>query len=149
MMMAEVLLLRNDAPGAEEWLTRAIDVENANDDRYFSAEVHRISAICLARRGETELARAALQKAVDVARSQGARFFELRAALTIVQHDPTQGGVALRSVIADFPEPELWPEVESARQILGYRSCSVGAASLPGASFNRVRNARSALPPYR
>jgi len=117
-MMAEVLLLRNDVAAAEEWLTRAIDVENANDDRYFSAEIHRLLAICLASRGQTEAARAPLQKAIEVSRSQGARFFELRAALTLARHDPQQGHAAVRSVVASFPEPEPWPEVEAARRIL-------------------------------
>jgi DNA-binding winged helix-turn-helix (wHTH) protein/tetratricopeptide (TPR) repeat protein len=117
-MMAEVLLLRNDVAGAEEWLTRAIDVENANDDRYFSAEIHRLLAICLASGGQTEAARAPLQKAIQVSRSQGARFFELRAALTLARHDPQQGHAAVRSVVASFPEPEPWPEVEAARRIL-------------------------------
>ncbi len=117
-MMAEVLLLRKDVAGAEEWLTRAIDVENANDDRYFSAEIHRLSAICLACHGQTAAARAPLQKALEVSRSQGARFFELRAALTLAQHDPKQGRTALRSVVANVPEPEPWPEVEAARRIL-------------------------------
>ncbi len=117
-MMAEVLLLRKDVAGAEEWLTGAIAVENANDDRYFSAEIHRLSAVCLARHGQTEAARARLQNAIDVSRSQGARFFELRAALTLAQHEPTQGRAALRSVMARVPEPEPWPEVEAARRIL-------------------------------
>ena len=117
-MMAEVLLLRKDLAGAEEWLTRAIEVETANDDRYFSAEVHRLSAICLACHGEAEAARAPLQRAIAVSRSQGARFFELRAALTLAQNDPEQGRMALRSVVASVPEPEPWPEVEAARRIL-------------------------------
>jgi predicted ATPase len=117
-MMAEVLLLRKDVAGAEEWLTSAIEVEDGNDDRYFSAEIHRLLAICLAGRRQTEAAREALQKAIDLSRAQGARFFELRAALTLAQHDPAQGCAVLQSVITNVPEPEPWPEVESARRIL-------------------------------
>ena len=117
-MMAEVLLLGQNAAAAEEWLRRAIDVENANDDRYFSAEIHRLLAICLASRGRTEAVCALLQKAIEVSQSQGARFFELRAALALAQYDPRRGREALRSVMAQLAEPEPWPEVEAARRIL-------------------------------
>jgi DNA-binding winged helix-turn-helix (wHTH) protein/predicted ATPase len=117
-MMAEVLLLQHDVAAAEEWLTRANDVGNANDDRYFSAEIHRLSATCLAFHGRTEAARALLQTALEVSKSQGARFFELRAALSLAQLDPTQGRAALRSVVANAFDPESWPEVDAARRIL-------------------------------
>jgi len=117
-MMAEVLLLRNDVAAAEEWLTRAIAVENANDDRYFSAEVHRLSAVCLARAGRIAPARTQLHTALAVSRSQGARFFELRAALTLASHDPAQGRTAACAALSSFPEPEPWLEIEAARRIV-------------------------------
>jgi 5-methylcytosine-specific restriction endonuclease McrBC regulatory subunit McrC len=99
-------------------LKRAIDFEHSHDDRYFAAEVRRLSAVCLAARGETESARSHLDKALEISRSQGATMFELRAALTIAElagHDAT---AALQSVMARFPEPENWPEIEAARRIL-------------------------------
>ena len=117
-MMAEVLLLGNQPAAAETWLMRAIDFENSHDDRYFVAEVHRLSAVCLAARGETQGARAHLHKALDVARSQGATLFELRAAVTLAEHDVPEAREALRSVLARFPEPEPWSEVNAAQRIL-------------------------------
>jgi len=117
VMMAEVLLLRKDVAAAEDWLTRAIDVENANEDRYFSAEVHRLSAVCRAARGESNAARAELQKALDVSRSQGARFFELRAAMALTEHHRKEGLPVLCSVLAHFPEPEPWPEIQAAQRM--------------------------------
>lgn len=117
-MMAEVLLLRKDVASAEDWLTRAIDVENANDDRYFSAEVHRLSAICHAARDQTDAARAQLHKALDVSRSQGARFFELRAAITLARYDLEEGRAAIDSALASFPEPEPWPEMQAAQRMV-------------------------------
>lgn len=122
VMMAEVLLLRKDFAGAEEWLVRARDVEEANDDRYFSAEIRRLSAACLAERGYTDAAVTMLLSAIDVASSQGASFFELRAALTLVEHDSVRGRAAVRSVMEDFPEPEPWPEVNAARRLLSERT---------------------------
>lgn len=117
-MMAEVLLLRNERSAAVEWLDSAIDVEMANDDRYFSAEIHRLSAVCLAAGKRSDAVTARLHKAIAVSRSQGARLFAMRAALTLAQYDPAEGCNALRSAWADFPEPEPWPEIEAARQML-------------------------------
>jgi predicted ATPase len=117
-MMAEALLLRDDVAAAQEWLTGAADVENANDDRYFSAEIHRLCAVCLAARERTEAARTELRKAIDVSRSQGARFFELRAALALAAHSPKEGRAAVAAVLANFPEPDPWPEIETARRML-------------------------------
>ena len=117
-MMAEVLLLRHDVAAAEQWLGGAADVENANDDRYFSAEVHRLCATCLAARGQTDAARSELQKAMAVAQSQQATFFELRAALTLAGLSPKEGRAAVAAVLANFPEPEPWPEIETARRML-------------------------------
>jgi DNA-binding winged helix-turn-helix (wHTH) protein/tetratricopeptide (TPR) repeat protein len=118
-MMAEVLLLRNDVDAAEEWLRRARHVGNANDDKYFTAEVHRLLATCLAARGDGDRARAELHAALDVSRSQGAMFFELRAALTLAGLDPANGCDALCAALARFPEPEPWPEVRAAQRIAG------------------------------
>ena len=117
-MIAEVLFLRQDLEGAEEWLRRAIDVENANDDRYFSAEVHRLLATCLSSRGETQAARGLLQAAIEVSRLQGATLFELRAALTLTRLDPEAGRAGLESVMAEIRGLEAWPEIEAARRIL-------------------------------
>jgi DNA-binding winged helix-turn-helix (wHTH) protein/tetratricopeptide (TPR) repeat protein len=117
-MMAEALLLRNEAVAAEEWLRRAHHVGNANDDRYFAADVHRLLATCLTARGDRDRARAELLTALDVAQSQGAMFFELRAALMLAEHDLTDGRDALRAVLGRFPEPEPWLEVRAAQRIL-------------------------------
>jgi predicted ATPase len=66
-MMAEALLVGKQAAKTEAWLMRAIDFEDSHDDQYFAAEVHRLSAVCLAARGETEGARAHLHKALGLA----------------------------------------------------------------------------------
>jgi DNA-binding winged helix-turn-helix (wHTH) protein/tetratricopeptide (TPR) repeat protein len=117
-MMAEVLLLSDDLAGAETWLRQATEFERSHDDRYFSAQVRRLSAVCLARRGQLVEALAGLRDAIDVARSQGAVTFELRAALSLAAQDPEEGRLALRSVLARFPEPEPWPELRAAQRIL-------------------------------
>jgi predicted ATPase len=117
-MMTEVLLLCDDIPAAEEWLMQATAFEESHDDRYFAAEVHRLSAVCRAKRGRIDDACSELRAATAVARTQGAATFELRAALQLAEHDAHEGRLALRSVLATFPESAPWPELESARRIL-------------------------------
>jgi hypothetical protein len=54
----------------------------------------------------------------ESSRKQGATMFELRAALTAAELAGPDALSALHAVMARFPEPENWPEVETARQIL-------------------------------
>lgn len=117
-MLAEVLLLRGDRADAEHQLARATELMNAHSDRYFAAEVHRLSAVCRSMRGATGEAVALLHTAIDVARSQGATMFELRAALDLATHDPGQAREIVAAVLASLPEPEPWPDVVRATRLL-------------------------------
>ena len=113
-MMAEVLLLERDVEDARTWIQRATALMDANADLYFAAEVHRLAARC-----ETEGSGAAiahLRRAVDVARLQGAKLFELRAALDLIGVEPKEGKAAVAVALTDFPEPEPWTEIMRARQ---------------------------------
>jgi ATP/maltotriose-dependent transcriptional regulator MalT len=117
-MMADVLLLRDDIAAAETWLRQATEFQRSHDDRYFAAEVHRLSAVCCAKQGRIDEACSGLREAIDVARSQGASTFELRAALSLSELVPQEGRAAICSVLERFPEQEAWPEVERARRLL-------------------------------
>jgi predicted ATPase len=117
-MMAEVLLVGKQPAEAEAWLMRAIEFDTLHDDRYFAAEVRRLLAVCLTTRGDTEGARGYLHTALEISRSQGAALFELRAALTLAEHDVHVARAALRSIMASFPEPEPCSEVNAAQRIL-------------------------------
>jgi serine/threonine protein kinase/tetratricopeptide (TPR) repeat protein len=117
-MIAEVLLARHDVVAADGWLKQAIEIEHSHDDRYFAAEVQRLSAICSARQGRTDHARSGFRAAIEVARSQGATTFVLIAALSLAEMNLGEGRVAVRNALADFPEPEAWPEVVAAQRLL-------------------------------
>ncbi|HUP41179.1 MAG TPA: AAA family ATPase [Vicinamibacterales bacterium] len=117
-MMAEVLLLNRDPARARDWIERAIVLMNANADMYFAAEVHRLAARCDRERGTTAAAREHLHIATDIARSQRAKLFELRAALDLGEIEADGGKRALAAALIDFPEPEPWPEVMSARLVV-------------------------------
>lgn len=110
-MMAEVLLLGRDVAQARRWLSEALEAECDHDDAYFSAEIHRLAAVCdltFDNRGPDEH----LTRALAISRQQGAAFFELRAALTArARH----GDAALvRDALARLPQSEPWPDVVSA-----------------------------------
>jgi hypothetical protein len=117
-MIAEVLLAHGDFASAERWLKQATEFESSHDDLYFSAEVHRLSAICLARQSRTDQALSGLHKTIEVARSQGATTFELRAALSLADMELPEGRAAIRDALAHFPEPEPWPEIIAAHRFL-------------------------------
>jgi class 3 adenylate cyclase/predicted ATPase/ABC-type transport system involved in cytochrome c biogenesis ATPase subunit len=92
---------------------------------WFHAEVHRVRGELLMklRQPDTVAAEAALARAIEIARSQGTRTFELRAALSLAklyqatgQHD--LAGKVLAGAVAGFnASPEL-PEIEEARRLL-------------------------------
>jgi hypothetical protein len=116
-MMAEVLLARSNLTAAEACLTQAMEFETSHDDRYFAAEVRRLSGVCLARQGRTEEARARLCEAREIARAQGATMFELRSSLSLADVTLREGREAARDVLARFPEPEPWPEIVAAQSL--------------------------------
>jgi tetratricopeptide (TPR) repeat protein len=117
-MTAEVLLLKDDIDGAQAWLSQGLELSNQHSEHFFDAELHRLSAVCLLKRRQREAARAHLQSALDIARSQEAAIFELRAGLVLAEHDLPDWRSVLTSVLARFPEPEPWPEVLESNRIL-------------------------------
>jgi DNA-binding winged helix-turn-helix (wHTH) protein len=117
-MMGEVLLLGGDVTGAARWIDEALTSGRSHDDRYVSAEVHRLAARSAALRRESERALAFLHTSLAIAREQGARTFELRAALALHELCGAQGTRAIECALDALPEPEPWPEVVVARSIL-------------------------------
>ena len=114
-MMVDVLLLNGDVQAASDYVARAITLMNANRDLYFAAELHRLAARCDSERGEGSRAIRHMRTALDIARAQGAKLFELRAALDFADVEPGEGRTAVATALTDFPEPEPWPEVVRAR----------------------------------
>ena len=117
-MMAEVLLLESDVRAAIEWVDRAISLMNENADLYFAAEVYRLAGRCEREVNNIDAALAHLRRAIGLARLQGAKFFELRAALDLADLKTDERGV-VAAALDGFPEPEPWPEVIRARAVIG------------------------------
>ena len=116
-MIAEVLLLRGDVTAAKRRLGQALELSDRQFDRYFAAELHRLSAACSSAQGERAAARAHLREALEIA-PQGAVTFELRAALALATQEPSEGLRAVQAALTAYPEPQPWPDITAARKIL-------------------------------
>ena len=122
-MLAEVLILRGDHARALDEIQRILTVNETRHDRYFNAELHRLAAECHLALGEPEAAEAALRQAIETARAQGARTFELRAttALGRLWADRNEKGNAhalLQSVCEILHDAEETVDVRRARACL-------------------------------
>jgi predicted ATPase len=112
LMMAEVLLLAGARDDARTWVSEALAASEEQDDSYFAAEMHRMAAICEVP-GPRRLSPVEhIQRALDVARQQGASFFELRAAMTGATI--TGDMEPLHRALAGIVEPEAWADVTVA-----------------------------------
>jgi DNA-binding winged helix-turn-helix (wHTH) protein/tetratricopeptide (TPR) repeat protein len=119
VMIVEVLLIKGDVNSALQWIAQALELSNLQYDRYFDAELHRLWAVCLLKRGQREGALGQLTSALDVANCQEAALFRLRSALTFAEHDLNGWRDVLSSALVRFPEPEPWPDIEAAHCFSG------------------------------
>jgi predicted ATPase len=84
-MLAEALILRGEHARALDEIERILAAAESTGDLYFNAELHRLAAECHRALGDPESAEAALGRAIETARSQGALTFELRAATALAR----------------------------------------------------------------
>ena len=84
--LAESYLLQGDAAAARSHLSAARAHCTSYGEKYLAAEMDRLEALLLQREGApTEMVEECLAKALDMARQQGARLFELRSATALAQ----------------------------------------------------------------
>jgi predicted ATPase/class 3 adenylate cyclase len=72
-------------------LEQAFEIAEAKNERFFEAELHRLQGTMLSALGKEDEAEAALRRALTVARQQGARWWELRAATNLAKHLGNRG----------------------------------------------------------
>lgn len=92
-------------------------------ERYYEAELHRLKGELLLAQGEEVEAEASLHKAIEVARRQQARSWELRATLTLSRLWQNQGRSAeahrmLAEIYTWFIEGLDTPDLREARALL-------------------------------
>jgi predicted ATPase len=122
--LAEALLARGDLDAALEVAAQALQQSDDTGERAFVAEIHRVRAEALARRGGLAEAAASLGDALDLASRQGAWLFALRAACALARLQPRHapgGGDVLRSLAAlvdRFPPAVQTSDLHAARALL-------------------------------
>ena len=104
-------------------IQRILTVNETTRDMYFNAELHRLAAECYLALGEPEAAEAALESAIETARSQRALTFELRAttALARLWAERNESGWArqrLQEILDGLEDAEETPDVRCARAYL-------------------------------
>jgi adenylate cyclase len=123
--LAEAEARAGDADRALAIVDEALATVNHTGYRVFEAELHRVRGEMLLNRDPTKPAPAeeALRSAIAVARRQGTRSFELRAALSLAKlHQstgrPVEGHSVLAAALDGFsPTPEM-PEIAEAQALL-------------------------------
>jgi predicted ATPase len=116
-------MLRGDHARALDEIQRILTVNETSRDRYFNAELHRLAAACHLALGEPEAAEAALQQAIETARAQAAKTFELRATTALGRlwadrNEKDRAHALLQSVCEVFPDAEETVDVRRARACL-------------------------------
>ena len=120
-------------------LTEALTLADSTGERWTEAELHRLRGELLSRLPESDLAKAedSYRRAIAVAREQGARLWELRAAVPLARSWAVRGeGERARELLAPiygwFTEGFDAPDVREAKSLLD--SCDNAAASHGGAA---------------
>jgi predicted ATPase len=86
MMLAMLAEGHGKAGQAHEGLDRlseALAFVEGTGERFYEAEIHRLRGVLLLVQGEADQAEASFQRAVEVARHQDAKSWELRAAVSL------------------------------------------------------------------
>ena len=107
-------------------LDEAISMAEAGGEKRSLATIHRLRGEILFSLGRDRDARRALDCALEIARRQGARLEELRAATTMARHatesDRADARRALMNVYSKFEEGHYLPDLRAAGDLLGVNS---------------------------
>jgi predicted ATPase len=140
-LLAELLTKAGAWSEALAVLGEALAIVGATGERWFEPELHRLKAEALiaSAPGDPAGAEASLDRALAVAREQGAKFWELRAAITLVRLWRDQGrrreaGDLLAPVYGWFTEGFDTPALQAAKDLLGEL-----AHTTPGAERFEIR----------
>jgi predicted ATPase len=122
--LAEVSLMAGDLPRAEEYLQEGLSFVEQSGEQYWAADLHRLGGLVALRQNKPEAAEKCFVQAIDIAKGQGARLLELRAAIDLARlwHEKTperHPRALLEPVLADIKGGEATRDVRNARTLLG------------------------------
>jgi tetratricopeptide (TPR) repeat protein len=110
-------------------LDEALSTAEAGGEKQSLAAIHRVRGEILLSLGRRREARGALDSALEIARRQGARFEELRAAIAMVRHAADSGRANARQVLMEayskFEEGHSLPDLQVAGDLLGLDRTSI------------------------
>jgi len=123
--LAESVLAANDVPDAEAALQEGFTFVEQSGERFWLADLHRVDGQIALKRPEPDRARAeaCFLKAIEIARSQEARLFELRAATDLARlwrdtGSPKDPHALLEPILAAIEGGETTADVRNARALL-------------------------------
>jgi class 3 adenylate cyclase/predicted ATPase len=104
-------------------LDDALQIVERTGERWFAAELHRHKGQLLLRQGHSEAAEELYRKALSIAEEQGAKLWELRAAMSLARLRRDQGSRAearnlLAPVYGWFTEGFETPDLKQAKALL-------------------------------
>jgi tetratricopeptide (TPR) repeat protein len=122
-LLAEVYSHNGDFAQAHAALDEALTLAHEMSEHWWTAESHRLRGDLFANRGGLHEAESDYQRAIEVARSQGAKSLELRAALSLSRlwqaQNKRQGAATLLTPIyAWFSEGFETPDLKEAAALL-------------------------------
>jgi adenylate cyclase len=91
VVLAEALLAEDDAEQGLDCIEEALRCADDTGERMYTAELHRLRGELRLRQGDRAAAETSFCRAIEVARAQGARSFELRAAISLARSWGRQG----------------------------------------------------------
>ena len=108
---------------AESALANATEVMERTGQRWRQAELYRLEGELLHARDETAEAEACFRRAIDIARQQGARSYELRATTSLSrlwceQGRRAEGHEMLAEAVATFTQGSDTPDLREAQALL-------------------------------
>jgi len=104
---------------ADDALREAFRFMEKNDDRFRESGLHRLRGeLILAESRDEGAAEAQFHKAMEVARRQGSRAMELKAALAISRMRKDQARALLQPIYATFKEGLALPDLRDAAELL-------------------------------
>jgi len=104
-------------------LAGALKMANENEERWYEAELYRLRGELFVMQGDKTEAEANYHKAIEVARGQGAKFFELRATVSVCRLWEERGKSAqarqmLEEIYGWFTEGFDTVDLQEARALL-------------------------------
>jgi class 3 adenylate cyclase/tetratricopeptide (TPR) repeat protein len=114
-VLARLLIAAGEHERAREGLDAVLQLADETEMRFYNAELLRLRAHTLT---DLDARRADIAAALELARSQGATLFELRAALEDAELGGQPARAALIDVVSRFPADTGWSELPRAHALM-------------------------------